>query len=221
MDLTTNSVWDRRELTGVEISPTAYNLTIGLVLCWGFFVNYLMVQNIPAEPVLAINQWVFLIGYIACIFGGTWICSSSNNPVISFAGYNLIVVPLGLVLVRFLYFFDAEVISQAFLATGLVTGSMMMLSMMYPAFFLSIGRGLFVAFIVAFIVEIGIAVFTGASPPIFDWIFVMIFSGYIGYDWARAQKLPKTLDNAVDSAAALYVDIVILFIRLVRIFGRR
>ena len=219
--LSTDSVWDRRELTGEAISDAGYNLTIGLVLTWGFGVNYLMVQNVPAEAILGINHWIFLIGYIASIFAGTWLYSSSDNPAVSFAGYNLIVVPLGLVLVRFLYFFEPAVIEQAFLATGLVTASMMILSMMYSKFFLSIGRGLFVALIVAFLVEIGMGIFTGSFPPIFDWIFVLIFSGYIGYDWARAQKLPKTLDNAVDSAAALYVDIVILFMRLVRIFGRR
>lgn len=219
--LSTDSVWDRRELTGEAISEASYNLTIGLVLTWGFGVNYLMIRNIPAEAILGINRWVFLIGYIASIFAGTWLYTSSSNPAVSFVGYNLIVVPLGLVLVRFLYFFEPAVIEQAFLATALVTASMMILSMMYSKFFLSIGRGLFVAFIVAFIVEIGISIFTGSIPPIFDWIFVLIFSGYIGYDWARAQKLPKTLDNAVDSAAALYVDIVILFMRLVRIFGRR
>ncbi len=219
--LSTNSVWDRRELTGEAISNATYNLAIGLVLTWGFAVNYLMVKNVPAEAVLNINRWVFLIGYLAAIVAGTWLYTSSSNPAVSFAGYNLIVVPLGLVLVRFLYFFEPAVIEQAFLATGLVTASMMILSMMYSKFFLSIGRGLFVAFIVAFVVEIGISIFTGSIPPIFDWIFVVIFSGYIGYDWARAQKLPKTLDNAVDSAAALYVDIVILFMRLVRIFGRR
>ena len=221
MELTTNDIWERRELVGEPISVATYNFTIGLVLSWGFLINYLMVQFIPAEAILGINQWVFLIGYIACVFGGTWLYASSDNPAVSFGGYNLIVVPLGLLLVRFLHFYDSRVISQALMATGMVTGSMMMLSMMYPKFFLTIGRGLFVAFIVAFVVEIGIALFTGSVPPVMDWIFVLIFSGYIGYDWARAQKLPKTLDNAVDSAASLYVDIVILFIRLVRIFGRR
>ena len=35
----------------------------------------------------------------------------------------------------------------------------------------------------------------------------LIFSGYIGYDWARANAILKTLDNAIDSAAALYLDI--------------
>ncbi|MBT7579493.1 MAG: hypothetical protein HN633_12065, partial [Candidatus Marinimicrobia bacterium] len=48
-----------------------------------------------------------------------------------------------------------------------------------------------------------------------------IFCGYIGYDWGRANQIPKTLDNAVDSAAALYMDIINLFLRVLRILGRR
>ena len=97
----------------------------------------------------------------------------------------------------------------------------MMAGAAWPKFFLSIGRGLFVAFLAAFVVELGFFFITGSAPALFDWLFVGIFSGYIGYDWARAQRLPKTLDNAVDAAAALYVDIVNLFIRLLQIFSRR
>ena len=33
-------------------------------------------------------------------------------------------------------------------------------------------------------------------------------------DWAKAQEKPKTLDNAVDSAVDLYLDIINLFVRL-------
>ncbi len=54
-----------------------------------------------------------------------------------------------------------------------------------------------------------------------DWVVVLIFCGYIGYDWGRANQIPKTLDNAVDSAAALYMDIINLFLRILRILGRR
>jgi FtsH-binding integral membrane protein len=219
--LSTETVWDRRQTTDKEISDAQYNLTIGMVLSWGFGVNYLMIQSIPAESVLSINRWVFLIGYFISVMIGTAIYTKSDNPAISFAGYNFIVIPIGLLLVKFLYFFEADVISQAFLTTGLVTLSIMAVASVQPKFFLSIGSGLSVAFIVAFIVEMGMYFITGAVPPIFDWIFVLIFSGYIGYDWARAQALPKTTDNAVDCAAALYVDIVILFMRLLRIVGRR
>ena len=48
----------------------------------------------------------------------------------------------------------------------------------------------------------------------------IIFCGYIGYDWGRANNIPKTYDNAVDCAAALYMDIIIFFLRILRIMGR-
>ena len=48
----------------------------------------------------------------------------------------------------------------------------------------------------------------------------MIFSLYIGYDWYRAQAYPKTLDNAVDSAIDLYIDIVNLFLRILALMSR-
>ncbi|MCR5192464.1 MAG: Bax inhibitor-1 family protein, partial [Bacteroidales bacterium] len=48
-----------------------------------------------------------------------------------------------------------------------------------------------------------------------------LFSGYIGYDVAKSQAYPKTLDNAVDSALDIYLDIINLFIRLLSILGRR
>ena len=56
---------------------------------------------------------------------------------------------------------------------------------------------------------------------IFNWVFVLIFSGYIGYDWYRAQNVAPTADNAIDCVCARYMDIVNLFIRLLRIFEKK
>ncbi len=53
-----------------------------------------------------------------------------------------------------------------------------------------------------------------------DGAVALLFCGYIGYDWARANQIPKTVDNAIDSAAALYMDIINLFLRILRIMGR-
>ncbi len=219
--LSTESVWNRRGLVENEISATQYNLTIGLVLAWGFGVNWAMVTQINPQVFADINSIAFLIGYFVSVVAGTSIYQRSDNPAVSFAGYNLVVLPLGVMLARFLPFVDPLVIRQAFQATAGVVMIMTAVSTMKPQFFLKLGSTLFVAFIAAFIVEFGFIIFSGRSPAIFDWIFVLIFSGYVGYDWARAQSLPKTLDNAVDAAAALYVDIVILFIRMIQLFSRR
>lgn len=149
--------------------------------------------------------------------------NGSSNPVVSFIGYNLIVVPLGLVLTVLLNLFSLAgydaIIATAFGITTIVTIGMMMLSAAFPRFFLSLGRTLGVTLILTIVVEI-IMLIAGASLGIIDYVVVLIFCGYIGYDWARANACAKTVDNAIDSAAELYVDIVNLFIRILSILAR-
>jgi FtsH-binding integral membrane protein len=70
-------------------------------------------------------------------------------------------------------------------------------------------------------VQLALMLFGMQTPSLLDGLFVLIFSGYIGYDWARANQLPKTLDNAIDASAALYLDIVNLFLRILRLLSRR
>ena len=215
------SVWDRKETTDVILSDQAYNIVIGGVLCWGFGINYLTVMMVPVEAILAIPFWMILIGYFVSVIAGTVIFQKSDNPAISFLGYNLIVLPIGIVLTPFLHSFDPTLIMDALLVTGGFTGLMMFLGATYPAFFLSIGRVLAFSLIGIILIEIGLIFTMGHQPEIIDWLVAGLFCMYIGYDWARANKIPKTMDNAVDSAASLYLDIINLFIRILSILSRR
>ena len=58
-------------------------------------------------------------------------------------------------------------------------------------------------------------------PTIISWVAAAIFSLYIGYDWVKAQMYVKTVDNAVDSALDIYLDIINLFLQLLRILGSK
>ena len=71
------------------------------------------------------------------------------------------------------------------------------------------------------VVELVEVFILGIHHGVIDWIVVLIFCGYVGVDWGRANQIPKTLDNAIDSAAALYMDIINLFLRILRILGRK
>ena len=51
--LSTETVWNRRETTDEIISESSYNLTIGMVLLWGFSMNFLMVEHLDPAPVVA------------------------------------------------------------------------------------------------------------------------------------------------------------------------
>jgi len=46
-----NSVWDRdySDSYGIELGERVYNLVIGLVLGWGFFINWYMIRHVPAS----------------------------------------------------------------------------------------------------------------------------------------------------------------------------
>lgn len=215
-----NDTFDRSGVsTGGEISARLYNMIIGLTLLWGFALNWLMVTQIPVEAIADINQWVFLIGYLVCCFTGIWLFTSSDNPLVSFLGYNLVVIPFGFILNLVLAQYSPELIKSAIELTGAVTLIMMCLGTMYPKFFEKIASALLIALVAAIVVEIIMIVFLGGKLAIMDFIVALIFCGYIGYDWSRAQMIPKTVDNAVDSAASLYMDIINLFVRLLSILS--
>lgn len=216
-----SDVFGRSETTSKIIGDSAYNLVIGLVLFWGFFVNWVMVLNIDPNFLRSINIWVFLIGYLGSVFYGVYLFNKSDKPLISFIGYNFVVVPFGLIVNMIVSQYDSEIVIEAIKITGGVTILMMMLGTMYPAFFKKISGALTAALLAVIIIELFQAFVLGIHHDWIDWAVAAIFCGYIGYDWGRANQIPKTVDNAIDSAAALYMDIINLFLRILRILGRR
>lgn len=218
-----NSVFSRTaaESSGAIISDRVYNLLIGVVLCYGFAVNWLMVKYIPPQLALQFGFWPFIIGYCVMCFGGIYLFTKSDKPLISFLGYNLVVVPFGFIINLVVSMYEPAIVLQALQITGVTTAIMMLAGSLYPDFFKKISGALFVALASILVVQFGFMFFAKSTPGIIDWIVALIFCGYIGYDWSRAQHIPKTVDNAIDSAAALYMDIINLFLRILRILGRR
>ena len=201
-----------------RLTPKEYNIAIGLILFWGFAIN-IITCTLFADAFAQFNQTAILIGYIVLGVIGIAMSSFSTNPIVSFIGYNLVVVPLGVTLSITLKDVAAELVLQACVVTAMITIIMIVAAILKPDVFESMGITLFICLCVALIVEIIMILVGFATPKWFDFIVVLIFSGYIGYDWAKAQAQPKTLDNAVDAAVALYLDIINIFLRLLRIMN--
>ena len=91
---------------------------------------------------------------------------------------------------------------------------MIIISSIKPEIFKSIGMTLSICLIGVIVIELLMIILGLAQPQWWDWLVALLFCGYIGYDWSKAQEECKTLDNAVDSAVSLYLDIINLFIRL-------
>ena len=82
------------------------------------------------------------------------------------------------------------------------------------------GGALGLALILAIVVDLIGGLLLHLPLTWMDYAIVVIFAGFIGFDWAKAQAYPKNLDNAIDSAADIYVDIVNIFIRILSIIGK-
>ena len=107
-----DSVFERseRDSSGLRIGDGTYNLLIGLVLCWGFFINWLIVKYVPHSTLEGINIGVFFIGYFASCLLGVYLFTSSATPSVSFLGYNFVVVPFGAIVNLVVYHYDPALV---------------------------------------------------------------------------------------------------------------
>lgn len=196
-----------------EISNKMYNIIIGLVLLWGFAINAIMC--IFFQDVFSTwNPSIVLIGYLVIALIGILMSEFSDDHIVSFIGYNLLVLPMGVVLSITLKDYYISSIIQAFVLTSIITIIMIVISGIKPEIFQSMGTTLFICLAGAIVIELFMPLAGITNPKWWDWLVALVFCGYIGYDWSRAQKKTKTLDNAVDSAVDLYLDIINLFVRL-------
>ena len=205
---------------GTKVTERSYNLTIGLTLLWGVLINVVMSVFFTYQ-ILSLNYLLVLAVYFVGTIGCSILVHKSDSPAVSFAGFTGMAVSMGLLLTFYVTVFTAHSVSYAIIATALVTVIMVILSMLYPAFFQNLGRTLFISLLACIIIQVAGAFLFRLPMSIIDYAVALIFCGYIGLDWCRAQQYPKTLDNAIDCAADIYLDVVNLFIRILAITGKR
>lgn len=196
-----------------ELSSKTYNTIIGLILLWGFAVNAIMCTFFQ-DVFSSWNPTAVLIGYFIVAIIGICMSQFLDNPIVSFIGYNLVVLPIGVVLSISLEDYYVSSIVQAFILTTLITLLMIIISSIKPEIFESMGATLFICLSGVILIELIMILVGIVTPQWWDWLVALLFCGYIGYDWSKAQEKRKTLDNAVDSAVDLYLDIINLFVRL-------
>jgi FtsH-binding integral membrane protein len=205
---------------GTMVTERTYNLTIGLTLLWGVLINVVMATFFTYQ-ILSMNYLLVVVLYFAGTLGCSILVHRSSSPAMSFTGFTGMAISMGLLLTFYVTAFTGHSVAYAFIATALITVIMVLLSMLYPEFFRNLGRTLFVSLIGCILIELIGSLVLGLPMTIIDYAVALIFCGYIGLDWHRAQQFPKTMDNAVDSAADIYLDVVNLFVRILSITGKR
>ena len=206
---------------GELVSDRTYNGVLLGVLLWGLLANVLLCTFVH-DLYSHISPTAFLIGYFLCAIVGITVSRKSRSHWVSFLGYNLVVVPVGLLLSAVVEAYggvSASIVSDAFLYTLLIAVGISGAALAFPKLFEKLG-GMLAGILFGLIICEVVLLILGRDQQMTCWIAAGLFSVYLGYDVYRSQQFPKTLDNAVDSALDIYLDAVNLFIRILSILAR-
>ncbi|WP_218573519.1 hypothetical protein [Rheinheimera lutimaris] len=108
----------------------------------------MMVSTIPVASIQSISPWIFFLGYFASCFLGVYLFTKSDSPLVSFIGYNFVVVPFGLIINIAVSRYDPDLVVEAIKITGVVTGITMVLGALFPKFFARISGALTISLLI-------------------------------------------------------------------------
>ncbi|MBQ4304422.1 MAG: hypothetical protein II774_08015, partial [Lachnospiraceae bacterium] len=111
---------------GDIVSDQVYNLTLGGVVVYGLVANILICMFCTPFA-LSLNPIALFAGYLVCVIAGSVISAKSDSALLSFLGYNLIVLPVGLVVSISVYHYgglSSTLVYTAFQYTLGITATM-------------------------------------------------------------------------------------------------
>lgn len=191
-------------LENTYLSDGTYNLLIGVIVLYGLLIN-VITCTFFGDYVAKIPLKGLLIGYLLIAIAGIALMTGCKSIFLKFIGYNMIVVPSGATLSVILndYVGKSDIVLEALIITSIITICMVILSSVFPKFFLGIGRMLFIA-LLGIIIAYIVCFFTGLDSGIVTWISAIVFSLYIGHDFVSAQRASHTVANAIIFGASIY-----------------
>ncbi len=204
-----------------SISGPFFYAALTASLLWGLVVTAIVAHKVIASQYQP-GLWEILLLGLALPIVGIIVALKSDNPIVSFIGYNMIVIPFGIILGPAVNHYSQDVIRNAFMLTAIITFVMGFAGTCFPRLFENMGAPLLLSLGALVLVRVAqIFIPEMQSLGFIDYIAAGIFSLYIGYDMYRASVVQKSLDSAVDISVDLYLDIINLFLNLLRIMGNK
>ena len=217
---------ERREGSGVPLSLRGYTLALTGLVFLGFVVMGACASLFGNVSFLLAVMDSFLLltvlSFAGSIAGVVMMGSArkSQRVGLSLAGYALFVASFGFMTSTILLMYTAQTISTAFIATAGIVVVFACLGVAFPRVFERIQGVLGVSLLALIVVHLVMS-FMGVYQTWIDVAVIVVFCGFIGYDFHRAMNDEPTLVNAAFNASQLFLDIINVFIRVLSIFGRQ
>lgn len=167
----------------------------------------------------------FFVGILVAAIAGSVIANKSDNPIISSFGFTLVAGPFGLMLGPVVAEYTTASVLRVLTLTVLMTVTLGVVGAVTPKDLSSWANWLFGGLLILLLGLFAVPIMSVIGLPVdgamtfLDWAGLVLFGAFVIFDLNRAMRIPYTLDNAIDCALAVFVDMVNIFIRLLAIMG--
>jgi FtsH-binding integral membrane protein len=216
------TVWEQNARGRDEISASTFNAVLGITTLFSMAI-YAFFIAINLHTVITTG---FLIVSLVAAFGGLFVALADSIGV-KMIGCALTAGGLGAITGPYVAHFKMASVLEIAFATVVLTAILGAIGWLWPSSLESWGTILFNWLIALIVMQIfAPMIYIAMGLPVkgvlhaLDWIGVIIFSGYVIFDFNRAQEIPKTTENAIWCGLSVFLDIANLFIRLLELFGQ-
>ncbi|MBT4376709.1 hypothetical protein HOD29_05020 [archaeon] len=223
MSLTTKIWEDGIGTKSASLSKFQYRNLIAGHTILGMLVAILIAYNTQSWDMSILE--IFLVGLGIPILGILIAYRRASTTLVTFFGYMLVVLGMSAIMGPVLQNFDSEIVLRAFLSTCGIAVLMSIIGLTVKKDLSHWGVYLFGALLALILVRV-IQIFIPQAASYEKWYFPFIeyagaalFSLLIIYDWNRGMKMTYNHRNAILTAIGLFLDIINLFIHLLRIMA--
>lgn len=219
-------VWDR---TGAnEISKQAYTFLLSAFTAIGIAFCAFTSTLSHDWDLNAWNIWQmigFFLGIFVVALIGSAIANNSDNPLVSCFGFALVAGPFGLMLGPVVASYTTASVLRVLALTILMTLVLGVVGAVTPKDLSNWATWLFGGLVILLLGLFAVPLMSLIGLPVegamtvLDWVGLVLFGAFVIFDLNRAMRVPYTIDNAIDCALAVFVDMVNIFIRLLSIMG--
>ncbi|WP_210498295.1 Bax inhibitor-1 family protein [Vibrio crassostreae] len=199
------------QLSSGTMSRSAFNSVISILVALASIVFFTVASFTDPATVAGMNSILLFVVLIVGLLGIMWLVHSVTNPAIKTALFLAIPALLGFTSSPWLSSTDSAIMYEAAGLTAMSAVVMMLLSAKFPDFFTRIQGILTGALIALIVVGIVGAFFMHIHMGIYHFISIVIFLGFLGYDFVLARTMEPTYDNAVVLALNFFIDLLNLF----------
>ncbi len=172
---------------------------------------YVLAASLAPVDLIQSSIVVYIIVALVAI-GAIFLSSMTSNSWVSLI--SALVIPLALGAISAAEFAAIPSESLGEILTLLTINAVVVfgLSTAFPNFFKKMYSVLIVALIALIVVGLMSAFFFEINMTMYHYATIVIFSGFLGYDFVKAREVEPTLRNAISLSISAFLDLLNLFL---------